>query len=216
MTGVQTCALPICPDAGEIRLGGRPLRLKSPRDAVRHGIAYVPESRQLQGLVLTQSVKHNLTLAVLRRMMNRLRLLEPKREAELARDSIARLGIRPGRPEMQAGQLSGGNQQKVVVAKWLAASPKLLIVDEPTNGVDVGAKAEIHRLLRELAASGIAILLISSELPEVLAVSHRILVMRRGRLVGEFDGAQATQEAIMEKALMGEPAGAAPKGADAG
>ena len=204
------------PDAGEIRLGGRPLRLKSPRDAVRHGIAYVPESRQLQGLVLNQSVKHNLSLAVLRRMMNRLRLLEPKREAELARDSIARLGIRPGRPEMQAGQLSGGNQQKVVVAKWLAASPKLLIVDEPTNGVDVGAKAEIHRLLRELAASGIAILLISSELPEVLAVSHRILVMRRGRLVGEFDGAQATQEAIMEKALMGEPAGAAPKGADAG
>jgi ABC-type sugar transport system ATPase subunit len=193
------------PDEGEIRLGGEPVRIRSTREAVEMGIAYIPESRQTQGLVLQQTIARNITLAVLRRLAGRFRLLDVRREREIADAYMTRLDVRPRLPEMTADQLSGGNQQKVVVAKWLAASPRLLIVDEPTNGIDIGAKTEIHRLLRELANQNMAVLMISSELPEVLAVCDRILVMRRGRLVGEFANRDATQVDIMNRALLGAP-----------
>jgi len=193
------------PDEGEIRLGGKPVRIRSTQDAVKMGIAYIPESRQTQGLVLQQSVARNATLAILRRLAGRFFLLDMQREREIADSYIHRLDVRPKLPDMPVDQLSGGNQQKVVIAKWLAADPRLLIVDEPTNGIDIGAKTEIHRLLRELANQGMAVIMISSELPEVLAVSDRILVMRRGRLVGEFANREATQVDIMNRALLGAP-----------
>lgn len=175
-------------------------------EAVQLGMAYVPESRQLQGLVLSQSITHNISLSSLKQLMNRFRLVQPKKEEELAEQFIERLDIRPAISSMHAGQLSGGNQQKIVIGKWLAISPKLLIIDEPTNGIDIGAKTEIHRLLRELAKSGMAIIMISSELPEILASCDRILVMRQGRMVGHFhNDEQVTQVDIMNKALLGKP-----------
>lgn len=192
-------------DEGEIRLNGKPVRIRSTVDAVRHGIAYVPESRQTQGLVLQQTIVRNISLSILQRLKNRFRLLETGKELSIAEDYMAKLDIRPKLPHMKANQLSGGNQQKVVMAKWLAASPQLLIIDEPTNGIDIGAKTEIHRLLRQLADQGLAVLMISSELPEVLASCDRILVMRRGRLVGHFANREATQVEIMNKALLGKP-----------
>jgi len=201
-------------DRGELRWHGKPVRPTSAVEAVKLGMAYVPESRQTQGLVLSQPVVRNVSLAVLKRLKTRLGLTDPRQERELAEKFAQKLDIRPANVDMEAGQLSGGNQQKVVIAKWLAASPELLIIDEPTNGIDIGAKTEIHRLLHQLTKQGMAILMISSELPEVLANCHRILVMRQGRLVGEFvnDGS-VTQVDIMNKALLGKPIAAARGGA---
>ncbi len=191
------------PDSGEIYISGKKAVIRSPEDAVQNGIAYVPESRQLQGLILRQSLIDNISLSVLDRLTNRLKCIVRKKEVELAKKFIQNLDIRPQIPEMQAGQLSGGNQQKVVIAKWLASNPKILIIDEPTNGIDIGAKTEIHKLLRKLASEGMGIVMISSELPEILSVSDRILVMRHGRIAGEIDRESATQERIMNLAVLG-------------
>ncbi|WP_213531194.1 ATP-binding cassette domain-containing protein [Paenibacillus cisolokensis] len=199
-------------DEGEIRLHGRKINPRSTTEAVRLGLAYVPESRQTQGLVLTQSITRNLSLSVLNRLTNKLRLIVRKKERQLAESFISKLDIRPALADMQAGQLSGGNQQKVVIGKWLASSPKVLIIDEPTNGIDIGAKTEIHKLLRQLAESGMAIIMISSELPEILSACDRILVMRRGRMVGEFVNDGVTQVDIMNKALLGAPVSSLPEG----
>lgn len=199
-------------DEGEIRLHGRKINPRSTTEAVRLGLAYVPESRQTQGLVLTQSITRNLSLSVLNRLTNKLRLIVKKKERQLAESFISKLDIRPALADMQAGQLSGGNQQKVVIGKWLASSPKVLIIDEPTNGIDIGAKTEIHKLLRQLAESGMAIIMISSELPEILSACDRILVMRRGRMVGEFVNDGVTQVDIMNKALLGAPVSSLPEG----
>jgi ABC-type sugar transport system ATPase subunit len=181
--------------AGTIRLDGRPVVIDSPRVARNLGIAYVPEDRGQQGLIKPQTVGENASLAVLDRI-SRGTVVSLRREAALARDLIARLGIRTRGPDQVVGQLSGGNQQKVVLAKWLASEPRILIVDEPTRGIDVGAKAEIHALMGRLAQRGLAILMISSELPEVLGMSDRVLVMNGGRIVAEFDRAAATAEAV--------------------
>ncbi|HEX6014066.1 MAG TPA: sugar ABC transporter ATP-binding protein [Geminicoccaceae bacterium] len=181
--------------SGEIRLAGRPVRIASPGDAKRHGVAYVPEDRATQGVIRPMSLRHNVSLAILRRIARRW-FIDRGAEAELAADAIARFAIRARGPEQIVGKLSGGNQQKVVLGKWLATRPKLLIMDEPTRGIDVGAKAEIHRLMGELAAQGLAVLMISSELPEVLGMSDRILVMREGRIAAEFARGQADQETI--------------------
>src|SRR3954447_4619637 len=183
------------PEAGEILLDGRPVRLRTPRDSVRLGIAYVPEDRGQQGLVRPMRVRENVSLAVLRRIA-KAGFVDRRAEAGLARQSVTRFAIRASGIEQVVGKLSGGNQQKVVLAKWLATRPRVLIMDEPTRGIDVGAKAEIHRLMSRLAAEGLAILMISSELPEILGMSDRVLVMRQGRLVAEFPRAAATQEAI--------------------
>jgi ribose transport system ATP-binding protein len=187
-------------DAGEVRIDGQPFHGRHPRQAIAAGIGLVPEDRKEQGLVTSLSVMANISMARLG-SLTRLGVLSGVRERRLVRDYVERLAIRTPSLEQKAMYLSGGNQQRVVIAKWLATQSKVLIVDEPTRGVDVGAKAEIHNLLRALAAGGMAILMISSDMPEILAVSDRVLVMHRGRLAGELSAAAATQEAIMNYAM---------------
>ncbi|NLY52498.1 MAG: sugar ABC transporter ATP-binding protein, partial [Firmicutes bacterium] len=195
----------LVPDRGEIYLEGRPIKINSTAQAVEAGIAYIPESRQSQGLFLGKTLADNVAVTRLDALVGRFKIIRTDRLAEHVRHWINRLSIRPPYPRMLVDQFSGGNQQKAVLAKWLAYEPKVLIVDEPTNGIDVGAKSEIHQLLRDLAASGIGIIMISSELPEVLAVCDRILVMRRGRIAAEFAREDATQERIMNAAILDRP-----------
>ena len=187
------------PGRGRIKLDGVDARIAHAGRARELGIAYVPEERQRQGLVLPFSVSENLSLVILRRL-SRLGFINHASERTVAHDVVRRLDIRTPGIGVPAATLSGGNQQKVVVGKWLAAEPRVLIMDEPTRGVDVGAKAEIHRLMSALAGRGLAILLISSELPELLGMSDRIMVMHRGRIAGELSRGQATQEKIMAMA----------------
>jgi ABC-type sugar transport system ATPase subunit len=181
--------------SGEILVDGRPVTIDSPQAARDLGIAYVPEDRATQGLIRSQTVAENVALAVLRRIA-RATIVSTRDEQRLAGDFIKRLGIRTRGPGQIVRELSGGNQQKVVLAKWLAAEPRILIMDEPTRGIDVGAKAEIHALMSRLAQQGLAVLMISSELPEVLGMSDRVLVMRGGRIVASFARAEATQEVV--------------------
>ncbi|HZQ89958.1 MAG TPA: sugar ABC transporter ATP-binding protein [Gaiellaceae bacterium] len=186
-------------DAGSVTLNGRRLRRASPTAAMAAGIGLVPEDRRQQGLVMEMSIARNVSLASLRRLQ-RFGFLVGSAERRFAADWAVRLQLKYGSLANPATSLSGGNQQKVVLAKWLARRPKVLIVDEPTRGIDVGTKAEVHRLLDELAEQGIAVLMISSELPEVLRVADRILVMREGKLVAEFAHAAASEEAIVAAA----------------
>jgi rhamnose transport system ATP-binding protein len=186
---------------GEVIFRGQPAKLQSPQQAMRLGIAYVTEDRRQLGLVLPMSIVTNITLPTLPRYLNRLGLVRRSEEAATAGQYRERLSIRTPSLDGQVGKLSGGNQQKVVLSKWLNAQPKLLILDEPTRGIDVRTKAEVHRIVNDLAAQGLAIILISSDLPEVLAMSDRVLVMREGRQMGVFDRSQATQETIMTAAM---------------
>jgi rhamnose transport system ATP-binding protein len=183
-------------ESGEILVDGRPVSIRSPRDAMRYGIAYVPEDRHQQGLVLDFSIARNITLSILKRVA-RFSLIRSRQELKIAADYAERLHVRGGRLTQPVRALSGGNQQKVVLGKWLATEPRILILDEPTRGIDIGAKAEVHRIVSELAARGLAILLISSELPEILAMSDRVLVMHEGRISGLFSRAEADQEKVM-------------------
>jgi rhamnose transport system ATP-binding protein len=187
-------------DAGEIRLFDKPVRIDAPATAARLGLAYVPEDRRKHGVVPELSVTANATLAVLRRLTRR-GFVDTFAERGLAESLVRRLGVKTASVDEPVGNLSGGNQQKVSLARWLAAEPKVLILDEPTQGVDVGAKAEIHGLMGDLAAKGLAILMISSELPEVLGLSDRIAVMHGGTIVGTLDRVGATQERVLELAL---------------
>lgn len=180
---------------GEILVNGRKVTIDGPRKARDLGIAYVPEDRGSQGLVRPMTIRENVSMAVLDKMSNGFAIRfgdEIRRSVE----AIKRLGIRTRGPEQIVGQLSGGNQQKVVLAKWLEANPRILIMDEPTRGIDVGAKAEIYALMGRLVQQGVAILMISSELPEVLGMSDRVLVINGGRIVAEFDRSQATPDAV--------------------
>ncbi len=181
--------------SGEIRLAGKPVTIDSPRRARDLGIAYVPEDRGSQGLVRPMTIAENTSMAVLDRIAP-ASVIDRRRELGTAQDAIQRFGIRARGPAQLVKQLSGGNQQKVVLGKWLAANPRVLIMDEPTRGIDVGAKSEIHALMGRLAQQGLAILMISSELPEVLGMSDRVLVMNSGRIVAEFPRAEATPEAV--------------------
>ena len=189
-------------ELGEIRLLGAIVRIDSPESARAKGIAYVPEDRGVQGLVRPMSVLHNFSLAALGSLA-RAGFIDRAAERRMAEEGVQRFSVKTSSVDEIAGRLSGGNQQKIVLGKWLVNNPKLLILDEPTRGIDVGAKAEIHRLMSELAGTGVAILMISSELPEVLGMSDRVLVMREGRLVAEFDRVRATSEAV-GAAMMGE------------
>ncbi|HZZ61166.1 MAG TPA: sugar ABC transporter ATP-binding protein [Roseiarcus sp.] len=191
-------------ESGEIRLMGEIVRIDSPESARARGIAYVPEDRGVQGLVRPMSVLHNFSLAALSALA-RAGFIDRAAERRMAEAGVKRFDVKTSSVDEIAGRLSGGNQQKIVLGKWLANNPKLLILDEPTRGIDVGAKAEIHRLMSELAGAGVAILMISSELPEVLGMSDRVLVMREGRLVGEFDRAHATSEAVGAAMMGSEP-----------
>jgi rhamnose transport system ATP-binding protein len=184
------------PTAGTFTVMGRKADFATPSDAVRAGIAYVPEDRHTDGLVLDFSIADNISLPILPRLFPRL-FTNASRERALATDYAAKLDVRMTGVGQLAQALSGGNQQKVVIAKWLASEPRVLILDEPTRGVDIGAKVEVHRIISDLAASGLAIVLISSDLPEVLAMSDRILVLHEGRLVAEIPGAEATEERVM-------------------
>ncbi|HVE34686.1 MAG TPA: sugar ABC transporter ATP-binding protein [Gemmatimonadaceae bacterium] len=182
--------------SGTVFVDGRPSKIAEPKDAIALGIGLVPEDRKRQGLVLGESGLHNTTLPILERLSRAL-FMRRREEATLASTFFSKLRVRTPSLGAPVAGMSGGNQQKVVLARWLAANSRILILDEPTRGVDVGAKAEIHRLIRDLAARGNAVLLISSELPEVIAISHRILVMRQGELVTEVPHAQATQEVLL-------------------
>ncbi|HWA86210.1 MAG TPA: sugar ABC transporter ATP-binding protein [Opitutus sp.] len=193
-------------DRGEIRLDGEAVALRSPREAIAHGIAYVPEDRRRHGVILELPVEENISLALHPRIF-RGGWLWRGAERLLAEEFIARLGVKTAGPAAAAGTLSGGNQQKVALARWLATEPRVLILDEPTQGVDVGAKSEIHRLIRELAEQGLAVILISSDLPEIIGMSDRIGVMRGGRLAAMLPG-KARPEDVMAAALgRGESAG---------
>lgn len=187
-------------DSGEILLNGERISITSPREAIARGIAYVPEDRRRHGVILEMPVSQNMTMAIQPTLFpgGWLRL---KAESLLVREFIRDLGIKTSGPEAPGGSLSGGNQQKVSVARWLATKPKLLILDEPTQGVDVGAKSEIHRIIRQLAKEGLAVLMISSDLPEVLGMSDRVAVMRGGKLVEIIARENADAHSVMAAAL---------------
>lgn len=189
--------------SGSIYLHGHSVSIRSAKDAIEKGIAYIPEDRREQGLFMEKSVKSNISAANMRSACSRLGLFSNKRENSLAEKFIDALQIRPKQTNIDVINLSGGNQQKVLASRWLNTSPKVLIVDEVTSGVDVGVKSEIHRLLRDLASSGVAVIVISSDLPEVLALSDKIMVMRQGRIAGFLDTENATQEEVLSLGLLG-------------
>jgi rhamnose transport system ATP-binding protein len=187
-------------ESGTVEINGRRVSIRSPRQAMAVGLAYVPEDRQRQGLVLPMTVRDNITMAILE-TLTRFGFISYNAEEKVAKNYVERLQIRTPALSQLAMNLSGGNQQKIVVSKWLAGKPKVLILDEPTRGIDVGAKAEIHRLMSQLAQQGLGIVMISSELPEILGMSDRILVVRKNTIAGEYTRAEATQEKIITTAM---------------
>jgi len=191
-------------DAGEVRIAGKPLQLGRPQAAVRAGLALVPEDRRAQGLALELSIARNASLTVLGRLVKH-GLISSRSENTLAADWGRRLRLKASDLDAPVGTLSGGNQQKVVLGKWLATGPKVLIIDEPTRGIDVGAKAEVYRTLAEVVREGMAVLMISSELPEVLGMADRILVMHEGRISADIARADANEERVMSAALGASP-----------
>ncbi|HMM28006.1 MAG TPA: sugar ABC transporter ATP-binding protein [Aggregatilineaceae bacterium] len=193
------------PQSGQIAIDGRPVKIRHPGDAMKLGIAYVPEERGSQGLIRQMNIRENVSLAILRQL-TRGPFIDRAGDKTLAQRTIDQLNIRAYSINQVVNKLSGGNQQKVVIGKWLACQPRILIMDEPTRGIDVGAKAEVHRLMSQLAQQGMAVLMISSELPEILGMSDRIVVMREGEVVGEFAREEATQEKIAT-AMMSVEAG---------
>jgi rhamnose transport system ATP-binding protein len=190
-------------DRGEIRVDGRFFRPTSPRHAMRLGISFLPEDRHQEGLILQFPIRANETLPILRQLSNRLGIVDRPRETRIARDFAGRMRVVASGVEQLTSTLSGGNQQKVLLAKWLIPSPKVLILDEPTRGIDVGAKAEIHRIISHLAVQGIAVILISDDAPEVLGMADRIIVFRGGRIAAEADRASFDREAMLLAAAHG-------------
>jgi ribose transport system ATP-binding protein len=183
----------------EVALDGESLRITEPQDAISHGIYLVPEDRRLSGLIVDFNVRENITLPNLDSYSS-AKIINHTKESRAATDAIKAINIKTPTPEMRAANLSGGNQQKVVLAKWLTFRPRVLIFDEPTRGIDVGAKAEIYELIRNLAVKGVSVIVISSEMEEVLGISDRIAVMHEGRLTGILNGAQFSEEAVMRLA----------------
>jgi ABC-type sugar transport system ATPase subunit len=183
--------------SGRVVVAGTPIRLNGPRAAMRAGVGLVPEDRKRQGLVLAMTALSNITLPILGALLSKWSFIRRRAERALVGTYFTRLSVRAPSVDAVAAGLSGGNQQKLVLAKWLAARCRVLMLDEPTRGVDVGAKAEIHALIDELASRGAGIVLISSELPEVLNLSTRIIVLRGGRIAGELPRSAATQDALM-------------------
>ncbi|HYP06296.1 MAG TPA: sugar ABC transporter ATP-binding protein [Bryobacteraceae bacterium] len=188
------------PDSGEILRNGSPVHLQAPADAIRHGIAYVPEDRRQHGVILSLPLTANTTLATLP-SVSRNGLIDTDQESALTRTYVDRLQVKTASIHTEAGMLSGGNQQKVAIARWLVADPQVIILDEPTQGVDVGSKSEIHKLMVDLAEQGRAIIMISSELPEILGMSDRIAVMHEGAIAAILKRDEATQQNILSLAL---------------
>ncbi len=189
--------------SGEIEIDGKRVKIKKTEDAIKHGLALVSEDRKKYGLVLPMDIKSNVTLASLRSVSSG-GLIDPNREIAHGETYIKQLKIKANSVETVVGTLSGGNQQKVVLGKWLLTNPKILILDEPTRGIDVGAKFEIYNIMNDLVKQGVAIIMVSSELPELLGMSHRVLVIAEGKLTGEFQADEATQEKIMTAATGGK------------
>ena len=187
-------------DEGEVLVNGRPLRKCSVHDSLKARLALVPEERQHEGLILPLSIRSNVSLAVIR-TLRRFGCIPFRRERQIVEHQLSNLRVKCNGMQRPASTLSGGNQQKLVLGKWLAVEPRILILDEPTRGIDVGAKAQFHELIRQFADQGLAVLLISSELPELLSLCDRILVMRQGRIVGEFLQEEATQSKVLEMSL---------------
>jgi ABC-type sugar transport system ATPase subunit len=189
-------------EGGRVELLGRPLEVRGARDAIRHGLALVSEDRKRYGLVLGMDIKENSTLASLARIA-RLGVINKNEEIKSSARYVAELRTKTPSLEQRVGNLSGGNQQKVVLAKWLLTQPKVLFLDEPTRGIDVGAKVEIYNIMNDLVDQGVGVVMVSSELPEVLGMSDRILVIHEGRLTGSLPSEQATQERVMHFATGG-------------
>ena len=183
----------------EVALNDKTLRITGPQDAIGHGIYLVPEDRRLSGLIVDFNVRENISLPNLESYSS-AKLINFGKESKAAAEACKAINIKTPTPEMRAANLSGGNQQKVVLAKWLTFRPRVLIFDEPTRGIDVGAKAEIYELIRDLAAKGVSVIVISSEMEEVLGISDRIAVMHEGRLTGILDRSQFSEEAVMRLA----------------
>jgi rhamnose transport system ATP-binding protein len=188
-------------DAGEVVFQGQPQRIRSPEQALRIGIAYLTEDRLRVGLTMPMSIATNISLPILREYLSALGLVKRRAEAATAEEYRQRFSIRAENVQVEVRRLSGGNQQKVMLSKWLNTRPQLFILDEPTRGIDVGAKAEVHHMINDLAAQGLGIILISSDMPEIMAMSDRILVMREGRQMGIFNRAEVTQEKVLAAAM---------------
>ena len=191
--------------AGTIEIAGQEVAIQNPRQAMKLGLAFVPEDRQHHGLVLPMSIAANITLPILSRFTRAGGWMRERAAKQVATAAARKLEVKSAGIDQKARELSGGNQQKVVLAKWLETNPRILILDEPTRGIDVGTKAAVHQLMSDLANQGVAILMISSELPEILGMSDRILVMREGHITGEYTRADATQEKIMASATAVSP-----------
>lgn len=190
----------LSPESGEIFFDGHKVRFSSPEEAMRAGVAYLPEDRKIQGLFPIRSVAYNISVTVLRELVQRFGIVDTRRERELAERHVRELNVKTPNLRTPVYSLSGGNQQKVVLAKWLSVTPKLLILDEPTRGIDVASKSEIHNLIAQLADQGLGVMMISSELPEILKMSDRVIVMHEGRITGVFGGSEKTAENIIRAA----------------
>lgn len=187
-------------DSGEIILNGKKLKVKKPEDAIENGIAMASEDRRADGIIPVRSARENISLAFVEKFRNRIRMINKREEKAETLHMIEKFNIKVSNPEQEIRTLSGGNQQKAVLAKWLLGDIKVLILDEPTRGIDVGSKAEIHKLMCDYAKKGLAVIMISSELPEIIGMSDRIMVMREGRIAGELSREEVSQEAIMKLA----------------
>jgi L-arabinose transport system ATP-binding protein len=196
-------------DSGHIAIDGMPVSVRSPRDAISAGIAYVPEERKADALLLERSVLENMSLTILRRL-TRFRIIDQRRERKIVAEFMDRMRVKAPSAAVSIGTLSGGNQQKVVLARWLAMNPKVMILDEPTRGIDVGAKSEIYDLIDSLASSGMGVILISSELPEILGLADRIVCMQHGRITGSLDAGAATEESVLSLCMTSEMMSAEP------
>jgi len=189
--------------AGALSIDGKPLNPREPIDAIQRGVGFSSEDRKLEGIVPEMSVSENMTLALMPQL-SKAGIIDEARQHEIVERFIQRLGVKCSGPDQKIRELSGGNQQKVLLARWLAMNPKLVILDEPTRGIDVGAKAEIQSLIKELADQGLAVLMISSELEEVLEGSDRVFVLREGRSVAEFSHDEASEDAVMTAMAHGD------------
>jgi len=187
--------------SGNILVNEQPVTIHTPVQAIKQGIALVPEDRKAHGLILDQKIKTNISITVLQQLEKWGVVLHNKKETQLSKEYIQQLGIKTHSENNIAGNLSGGNQQKIVLAKWLATNPQILLLDEPTRGIDINARFEIYTLMKKLAAAGMAILLVSSELPEILTASHRVLVMAEGRLTADMPVAEATESTVLKYAI---------------
>lgn len=194
------CVFGLTPGStGNVYINGQKVNIRSAVDAMKNGIAMVPENRKLQGLYHVQSVRFNSTIEVLHEFINHLSV-NARREAEITQEFIDKMHTKTPSQEQRVSNLSGGNQQKVMIGRWLATNPKILILDEPTRGVDVGAKAEIYEIMNDLTKQGVSIIMISSELPEIINMADRVYVMYEGRITGCIQHEDVSQEAIMKLA----------------